>query len=842
MIRDAVEQAWAGGRTRLQPDSLFWRKMFRAGVVHGPEAWVRHSPPVFGMLVGAALSEQRQAVRQTLRQLMGPRPPAEELRNVAKVFTNYACCMTDALLLGADRGYKPIVDNANDGADFKSSIAQGKGLIIATAHTAGWDVAGPMLSHLQTAEVMVVMQREQNNAARQLHDEARRRAGVKVVHVGDDPLSALPLLQHLRHRAGVVAMKFDRSVGDIRGRAVTFLGEPWQVPDGIFRLAALSGAPILPVFTRRRGFPSLRICDSRAVDVAPTSQRRTTRHGSPATGVGARIICDCEPHAVVSLCRRAKSSMSSTTSMRTALRPMGHTHFDVVILGGGLAGNMLARQLSRQCPKTRVGLFERRETTSFKVGESTVELASHYMINRLGLSNYLYQEHLPKNGLRFFFDNAERNASLYDMSEMGTSGLPLIPSFQLDRSRLESHLLESNAQAGVTVIRGARARHVTLSEDGAPHQLQLWRGDERCNVTARWLVDATGRASVLAKKLSLREPETHAVSAVWGRFRNVADLDDIGPQRFRERVRHTSRVLSTNHFCYPGYWIWFIPLRGGITSVGVVIDRDKFDDKWRSEEGFVTFLRSHGAVATLLKDAQLLDVMSHGRAAYGCKQFFSENRWAVIGEAAAFTDPLYSPGSDFMALSNDFVVDLIEHDAADDVAAVRDRAERYNKFMRYRYEGTMRLYRNLYQMLGSYELFRLKWDFDIACYYNLWLEPYLADKHLDPGYLDRLLQQQGFEMAALDSFANLFVKVHNHLLSTGDYRRSNLGEYLGEFEAIAASSSLGTAASLRSALRRTHGSFNRIRNRALDLLEGANAPPSREALPMSHFLRGRPLA
>ena len=153
----------------------------------------------------------------------------------------------------------------------------------------------------------------------------------------------------------------------------------------------------------------------------------------------------------------------------------------------------------------------------------------------------------------------------------------------------------------------------------------------------------------------------------------------------------------------------------------------------------------------------------------------------------------------------------------------------------------MRLYRDLYALLGSYELFRLKWDFDIACYYNLWLEPYLADQHLDMRYLRRLLSQRSMEFAALDTFASMFRTLRDKLQSDGRYHRQNLGRYTGDFEAIDASATLGTPESLRGALRRTLGSFNRVRARALDLQQDAASPKQHPPLPMSHFLRGKPL-
>jgi KDO2-lipid IV(A) lauroyltransferase len=239
-------------RDALRPDSLLWRRAIAAGVSFGPDPWVRYSPPFFGLAFGAALPRKRNAVRANLRRVLGPRPHLRELVDVAAVFTNYASCLTEALLLGSQRGYK-LVTRSRGVENYFESASEGRGVIIATAHTGGWEVAGPVLSSVHPADVVVVMQRERDERARAIQDEARARAGVKVVHVGDTPLDALALLGHLKKRS-VVAMQIDRVPPGVRSRTVPFFGAPWALPEGPFSLAALSGAPLVPVFTRRIGF------------------------------------------------------------------------------------------------------------------------------------------------------------------------------------------------------------------------------------------------------------------------------------------------------------------------------------------------------------------------------------------------------------------------------------------------------------------------------------------------------------------------------------------------------------------------------------------------------------
>jgi KDO2-lipid IV(A) lauroyltransferase len=268
-----LEGVGAKLRSALRQDSAFWRRAMVAGVSHGPEPWLRYSPPVFGWAFGAALRDERRAVRNSLRLVHGRRPAVVEMRDVAEVFANFASSMTDAMLVGTGRGYQAVTRPINE-SYMVGSVADGKGVIVATAQTAGWDVAGTLLHNDMRTEVLVVMEREPNAVARQLHDAMRNRDGVRVVHVGADPLSSLPLLRHLQN-GGVVALKFDRVHPGMRTLPVTFFGRQWQIPAGPLKLAALSGAPIVPSFTRRLGF-----LDYQAINCKPIYVDRRASHAA----------------------------------------------------------------------------------------------------------------------------------------------------------------------------------------------------------------------------------------------------------------------------------------------------------------------------------------------------------------------------------------------------------------------------------------------------------------------------------------------------------------------------------------------------------------------------------
>jgi lauroyl/myristoyl acyltransferase len=233
-------------------DGPFWRGLASFGATHAPEAMVRYSPPAWAALFAAALPDVRIRVLDNLRRVRGPRPWLEEQRDVLLTFSHFASCLTEALALGG-RSARRVDRVVRGGENLKQALGRGRGIVMVTAHTGAWETSGPLLKSDFSLDVIVAMQREPDVRSRRIQDAARSRSGVRVVHVGEDPLAVLPLLTHLRG-GGVVGVQIDRAPRTMRALPVDLFGRPAKIPSGPFQLARATGAPVLPVFTRRLGY------------------------------------------------------------------------------------------------------------------------------------------------------------------------------------------------------------------------------------------------------------------------------------------------------------------------------------------------------------------------------------------------------------------------------------------------------------------------------------------------------------------------------------------------------------------------------------------------------------
>lgn len=349
--------------------------------------------------------------------------------------------------------------------------------------------------------------------------------------------------------------------------------------------------------------------------------------------------------------------------------------FDVVICGGGLAGQTLARQIKMTMPDQSILVVDRLARplpdSALKVGESLVETGANYLAEKLQLTEYFKTQHLYKCGLRYFF--SPESETLEERPEFGLSKFPDVHSFQIDRGTLENDLRSMNVDDGITLLEGVRIRDIILADDDGHHEVVIWDEENGSrSVTARWVVDASGRAQILQRKLKLRRKREKSGSSVWFRYEGRIDVEDLVPDeatQWHDRVPDRNRYYSTNHLIGKGYWVWLIPLATGNTSVGIVTDDEIHPfAQYKSYELAMQWLQEHEPLlAKYLADKEPMDFLGLRRYSYSSSQVFSERRWACVGEAGVFADPFYSPGTDLIGFANTITTKMIRLDSRNEL-------------------------------------------------------------------------------------------------------------------------------------------------------------------------------
>jgi len=397
------------------------------------------------------------------------------------------------------------------------------------------------------------------------------------------------------------------------------------------------------------------------------------------------------------------------------------TTYDVCIAGGGLAGLCLARQIRLEHPELSVIVVDRQVRPlvagAHKVGESSIEAGSHYLLHTLGLRDYFSKIHKFKCGLRFF--TGDSNLPIQDRTETGSPDFPAIPALQIDRGILENDLRQMCEDMGVTLVEGAAVKNVSLSmEEDSPHTVSLEDRDMRIRtIRARWFIDAMGRRRFLARKLDIMEDVTHKASACWWRLPGKWDITDAvetGPAAGDWFDRELGmRWHATNHFLGNGYWVWVIPVATH-TSIGIVSDETihPVGERNTPAKAQAWMEKYEPMLAKWMAASKPSDFLLLKNFAYSCKKLYSAQRWACVGEAALFADPYYSTGTDLIALQNNVISRLVGLDRKK--ALTGQVANAYSDMVREFYRGVLAIYDGQYPVFGNEYIHFQKtmWDYD----------------------------------------------------------------------------------------------------------------------------------
>ena len=411
-----------------------------------------------------------------------------------------------------------------------------------------------------------------------------------------------------------------------------------------------------------------------------------------------------------------------------------HGHYDVAVLGGGLAGLSMALQLKQTRPDTRVLVTDKRTEpapeAAFKVGESSVEIGAHYYREVVGMRDHLEQAQLRKHGLRFLLPAGD-NSDITKRVEFCTPAHLAAYTHQIDRGRFENELFRRCLKHGAEAFRGWRVQDVEIGRR-PHHQTQPGRrGDERHGPLDR----------------RRERPREHpAPQARPGRRHRPPHQRGLDPPGRRPRLRGLDRRrgmadrmpepglrrLSTTHLIDEGYWLWLIQLASGPISIGVCADpRVHPWEEIESFDAFMEWTREHEPLVYNEIDGRREDVLDFLRVkdfSYASTRVFSPDRWTLVGEAGGFIDAFYSPGSDFIAYSNTFSNELICHDLDGGEADLEERVEFYNDFYFKLFNPTIHLYRDQYQFFGNAQVMVAKVVWDSLIYFTLLGSPFVHGK------------------------------------------------------------------------------------------------------------------
>jgi halogenation protein CepH len=345
---------------------------------------------------------------------------------------------------------------------------------------------------------------------------------------------------------------------------------------------------------------------------------------------------------------------------------------DAIVVGGGPAGSVAAGFLAQR--GLRVVLFERERFPRYHIGESLLS-ATLPILEALGVLPAVEAAgFIRKPGGTFIWGAQAEPWSFYFRDDPG--GRP--HAFHVLRAEFDHLLLQHAASLGVDVreahrvetvaYAGGENRVTAIAADGAPVE-----------VTAPWVIDASGQQALLGRRDQLRRFDPF--------FKNLAVFGYFdGAERLSGDC--AGNILSA---AFADGWFWFIPLHDGTTSVGAVVDAKRFAGE-AAGDGSALYERLIAACAPIqqrIAGARLVSPIRVIRDYSYCSERFYGSGYLLAGDAACFIDPVFSTGVHLACLSGylaaQSVAAMLAGGAADPALADYDRRYRaaYERYLRF---------------------------------------------------------------------------------------------------------------------------------------------------------------
>lgn len=332
-----------------------------------------------------------------------------------------------------------------------------------------------------------------------------------------------------------------------------------------------------------------------------------------------------------------------------------HSSCDVLVVGGGPAGSTIAALLAER--SHHVVLVEKDKHPRFHIGESLLPF-NLPLLERLGVLPEVERIGMMKYGAEFIAPECVSRSSTFLFARAFDKNLPY--AYQVRRSEFDHILLRNAAAKGVTVAEQCQVTDVEFVGDAGVVATARGQDGSQRTWRARFLVDASGRDTLLASKFGIRRRNPkHSSAALFGHF--------TGARRLPGKAEGNISIFWFNHG-----WFWFIPLADGTTSVGAVCWPAYLKARRTDLTNFFfATIALCPAIADRLKEATLTTpITATGNFSYESQHMIG-TRYLMVGDAFAFIDPMFSSGV-YLAMSSAFRA----ADAVDDCLRFPDQAAR----------------------------------------------------------------------------------------------------------------------------------------------------------------------